>query len=113
MIDGRWTCYMCAGAYQCVNEDLMQHQLEHKLGRSNDVFYGDSCSEADATCADDWSMLQPFGDYECVLAHEEMNGPLKSSGAVAVEQRSLIHLLPLPIRGRLPTGEDSSSDISV
>ena len=91
----------------------MKHPFEHKLGRSNDVFYGDSCSEAEATCTDDWSLLQPFGDYECVLAHEEMHGPLKSSSAVPEEQRGLMHLPPLPFRGRLPNGEDSSSEISV
>ena len=91
----------------------MKHQFELKRRRSDDAFHGDSRSEAEATCADEWNLLHPFGDYECVRAHEETNGPVTSNSAMPEEQRNMLHWLPLPFRGRLPDGESSSSEVSV
>ena len=113
MASGRWTCYMCAGAYENVKEDPMKYRIEHKLKRSNDVFYGDSCSETESMWSDDWDLSQSFSDYERERTQEEKPGLLKFNSAVPEEQRDLTHLPPLPFRGRLPTGEDSGSEFSV
>ena len=113
MADGRWTCFMCAGAYEQVEENPMKHSIEHKLGRDSNVFYGDSCSETESVFSEDWGLSHSFSDYECERTQQEMQGHLKSNSAVPEEQRDLTHLPPLPFRGRLPTGEDSGSDVSV
>ena len=96
----------------------MKRQFEFRRRRSIDAFHVYSRSEADeipaeAMRAGEWNLMQPFGDYECVCAHEKTNGPVKSNSAMPDEQRSMLHWLPLPFRGRLPDGESSSSEVSV
>ena len=113
MASGRWTCYMCAGAYEQVEENPVKRDIENNFGWDYDDFYGDSCSETESMISEDWGSSHSFSDCEGERIQKEMQGDLKFDSAAREQQCDLTHSLPLHFRGRLPTGEDSGSDVSV
>ena len=113
MTAGRWTCYVCAGAFEQAEENLEEYNIVSRFGWDRNVFYGDDCSETESVLSEDWRLSHSLSDCEYERTKGEMQGYLKFDSAVPEQQRDLTHSPPLQFRGRLPTGEDSEGDVSV
>ena len=135
MIAGRWTCYMCAGAYEQAEENLEEYSIVSKFGWDRNIFYGDDCSETELVRSEDWRLSKSLGDGECTVtalrppsvhehrgqkgqsqscAKSEKQSHFKADSATIELYRDLTCSPPLRTCGRLPTtGEDSEGDVSV
>ena len=114
MTGGRWTCYMCAGAFEQAEENPEEYSIVSKFGWDRNVFYGDNCSETESVLSEDWRLSHSLSDCECERAKSEKQSHFKVDSAVRGQQCDQTCSPPLRICGRLPTtGEDSEGDVSV